>query len=186
MDILSVVRSPLLWLIPFLAVPLRGGLRPPPGETREQAGVVSVDLGFGKVVFSSEEARADAPGPLPQRERQLACNRGTFSLSYLLATEGGRTIARELKVDVRNKTDYIAPRDPRLEEHEAGHRRINEAAARRMETTLGHFSTDNPDLKKAEKRLRAAFRKDVEAVKSLHKEWDATNSFARESAAEDP
>ena len=132
----------VLWLpilIPLLA---QGEVRLPSGEREERAGVVSVKMGFGSVSFPAvDAARSSSEKTVPGKK--LACNRGVFSLRYDLVRDGSRTKVRRVSVSVKNQAEYIAPKDRRLEEHERGHQRINEAAAGRLEAVLG------PDMRLA-------------------------------------
>ncbi len=149
-------------------------MHPPSGNREERSGVVSVKLGFGSVSFPA----VDAARPSPEETipgKKLACNRGLFSLRYDLARDGSGTKIRRVSVTVKNQAEYIAPRDRRLEEHERGHQRINEAAVGRLEKSLATFRTDTKDLKTAERRLQAKFREELESVKALHREWDANS-----------
>ena len=172
---------PMKWpAVLLIALPVFGWgeVRVPGGARQEKAGVVTVRMGFGSVSFPAGEAGEAARPEAPAGGRRLACNRGTFSLKYRLARDGGKVSVRRLSVAVKNEAEYRVPRDPRLVEHERGHQRINEAAARRLEVTLAVFSADTTNVRKAEKLLKVRFEKELSDLQALHKEWDATSVIA--------
>jgi hypothetical protein len=156
----------------------RGGVRVPAGAREEKAGVVTVRMEFGEVSFPAGEARRQADIPPPDPGRRLASNRGTFSLKYRLVRDGDEVRVQRLSVRVKNEADYRVPGDSRLVEHERGHQRINEAAARRLEKTLVGFTARTTDVRKAEPLLKEQFMKELSELKALHKEWDGTNVIA--------
>jgi hypothetical protein len=155
-----------------------GEVRVPGGAREEKAGVVTVRMGFGSVSFPAGEAGEAARPEASAAGRRLACNRGTFSLKYRLARDGKKVRVRQLSVVVKNEAEYRVPHDSRLVEHERGHQRINEAAARRLEVTLAGFSADTTNVRKAEKLLKVRFEKELSDLQALHKEWDATSVIA--------
>jgi hypothetical protein len=149
-------------------------LRLPRGEKRAKAGGETVNLGFGTVSFPAPPQA----GPRYRAGERLACNRGTFSLRYALRQEGARVRARDLSVRVANAAEYFAERHTALEEHERGHQRINAAAAPDIQGRLSAFSAPGRDLKAAEASLREAFRRELDAIENLHRDWDATSVLA--------
>lgn len=162
----------LLLLSPAGRAAREGELRLPAGKGAERG--VTVDLGFGTVSFPTER-----PGREVGRKagEKLACNRGTFHLSYDLAVKGGAVRPARLSVRVRNLAEYYGDQNPLLEEHERGHQRINEAGGAHIEKALSVFAAPGKDLKAAERRLQERFRKELKAVQALHAEWDATSVF---------
>lgn len=180
------MKKSLAFILLFFAAAGRGAdaLRPPAGETRETSGGTAVELGFGSVTFPSPEE----PGPAADARpgERLACNRGTFSLRYELARGKDGVSVRTVSVRVRNQAEFFKGPHPQLEEHEKGHQRINEAGAPRIQKTLAAFSRPGPDLRAAERGLKARFRKELDALEVLHKDWDATSVFvAGKDAAPD-
>ncbi|HRY28428.1 MAG TPA: hypothetical protein P5079_00160 [Elusimicrobiota bacterium] len=105
-----------------------------------------------------------------------AWTEGLFRLQYVLAAEGASTAARTVRVTLKNDTRYVTALSPRLTEHEAVHRRINEIAARRMETELEGFRTAGDSLKDGERLFLAAFRRKIAEAQELHRAWDATHT----------
>jgi hypothetical protein len=135
---------------------------------------------FGEVVVPLESVRE----PLAEKAeagKLHARTLGTFRFSYQLARKGNSFVARQVRVWVENKEEYLSPATPKLREHEAMHRRINEAEARRIQAVLASFQTEGSDAATAERRLKTEFRTQVATVKKLHADWDENHVFVRPS-----
>lgn len=110
-----------------------------------------------------------------------AKTQGSFRLTYVLAREGNLIVARTVRVRVENKEKYFSPATPKLREHEAVHRRINEAEALRIQEVLNSFQSKETDPAKAEQEFKATFRHEISAVKKLHAQWDENHVFIQPS-----
>lgn len=143
---------------------------------------MTVEMGFGAVSFPP--AKTAVPTFGKKAGEKLACNRGTFALRYDLARSGGAVRARQLSVKVRNDAEYLAGRHPLLEEHEKGHQRINTAGAADIEKKLSAFQRPGSDMKAAERELRGEFGRALDALRALHREWDATSVLLAPPAGE--
>lgn len=119
-------------------------------------------------------------GTLRAAEGLRGWTRGHFRLRYALEQTDDGPRARSVRVILRNQTAMQRHPSARLRDHEDAHRRINEAAARDMETRLAALplpaQPGRPGLKKAEAALRAEFRRLVEETEKLHQAWDATHT----------
>ena len=179
-------RWGLILFFLFLTGFARGGeglLRVPSGST----GTVTMDdrgatvrYPFGRVEIPKESVWKEKTEVVPLGKLH-AKTEGAFYLSYVLGREGTRIVARKVRVQVENKEDYLSPATPRLREHEAMHRRINEAEALRIQRALETFQTEEPNASKAEQRFKAEFRKQIDAVKKLHAQWDDNHVFIQSS-----
>ena len=174
-----------LLLLVFLTGLSRGGegLRVPSGST----GTVTMDRSgttvhypFGKVEIPKESVWKEKTEVVPLGKLH-AKTQGSFRLSYALGREGPFIVARKVMVRVENKEDYFSPATPKLREHEAMHRRINEAEALRIQRELESFRTEEIRADKAEKHFKAAFRKQIDGVKTLHVQWDENHVFIQPS-----
>ena len=112
----------------------------------------------------------------PAAGRIKAWTQGMFSVRYNLAAEGGAVRARTVRLRVRNIVCFRQKPTARLREHEAMHRRINEAEAARIQEEMRAFRFEGTDLGKAEAAFREAFYKRLEAVRELHRAWDANHA----------
>ncbi|MBK8574519.1 MAG: hypothetical protein IPN90_02170 [Elusimicrobia bacterium] len=98
-----------------------------------------------------------------------------------MGREGDFVAARKVRVQVENKEQYLSPATPKLREHEAMHRRINEAEARRIQGVLTSFRTKETNAAKAEEEFKIEFRKEIATVKKLHAQWDENHVFVQAS-----
>ncbi len=135
---------------------------------------------FGEVVVPLESVR-ETSAEKTEVGKLHARTLGTFRLSYQLGKEGNLFVVRQVRVWVENREEYLSPATPKLREHEAMHRRINEAEARRMETVLSSFQTEGSNAAMAERRFKTEFRTQVAAAKKLHADWDENHVFVRPS-----
>ena len=159
------------------------GLRVP----AESTGTVTTDkhgttvhYPFGRVEIPKESVGKEKTEVVPLGKLH-AKTQGSFRLSYVLGREGLFIVARKVRVNVENKEDYLSPATPKLREHEAMHRRINEAEALRIQRELESFRTEENSAAKAEKKFKEEFRKQIATVKKLHAQWDENHVFIRSS-----
>lgn len=169
----------LLWVI--LSVPGRGGegLRVPSsstGSVTTNTSGTTVHYPFGKVEIPKESVWIEKTEVIPMGKLH-AKTQGSFRLTYVLAREGNLIVARTVRVWVENKEKYFSPATPKLREHEAVHRRINEAEAIRIQRELELFRTEEPHPAKAEELFKEEFRKQIARVKKLHAQWDENHVF---------
>lgn len=137
----------------------------------------TVSWPFGSVVIP-DDAMAPAENVGHPAEGPLrAETRGRFRLSYTLVREGNAVAARSVRVRVHNTETYHSRETDRLREHERTHRRINEAAARRMERVLSGVRWEGVSMEEAEILLKKDFDQQVDGVRALHAEWDETHVF---------
>ena len=124
----------VLLLLVSLSVSVKGGegLRVPADST----GTVTMDkhgttvhYPFGRVEIPKESVGKEKTEVVPLGKLH-AKTQGSFRLSYVLGREGLFIVARKVRVNVENKEDYLSPATPKLREHEAMHRRINEEIGR--------------------------------------------------------
>lgn len=139
------------------------------GTVEKKGGDVRVSWPYGSVTMP-QEAPPRAPASDPRKLR--AWTKGQFSVRYALFSDGDVVRARDVRVRVKNSVCYLARATPRLEEHEAMHRLINNTGAARMQETLSAFQTPGPNLKQAEARFHQQFQNLVEKTDHLHKDWD--------------
>ncbi len=126
-------------------------------------------------------AAADVARATPEkrtRGRVHAWTRGTFHLSYELVREGDRIEAKRVVVTVRNAPEFLSAPTDRLREHEAVHGRINENEAGRIEKALSDFHAEGTTMARTEKILKERFRREVDAARRLHADWDENHIFA--------
>ena len=159
------------------------GLRVPSGSTATVTtgrGGTTVLYPFGRVEIPQDAVWKEKTEVAPLRKLH-AKTQGSFRLLYVLGREGGFILARKVRVQVENKEEYISPATPKLREHEAMHRRINEAEALRIQGVLATFQTDEMSAAKAEQQFKAKFRKEIANVKRLHAQWDENHVFIQSS-----
>jgi hypothetical protein len=165
----------------LLSGPVRGGegLRVPSSSTgtvtRNTSGT-TVHYPFGKVEIPKESVWKEKTEVIPMGKLH-AKTQGSFRVSYELGREGRLIVARRVQVRVENKEEFLSPATPKLREHEAVHRRINEAEALRIQRELELFRTEELRPAKAEERFKGEFRKQIASVKKLHAQWDENHVF---------
>ncbi|MBL8024394.1 MAG: DUF922 domain-containing protein [Elusimicrobia bacterium] len=174
------------WLMGFglMVVGLTGlhgedGLRIPSegsGTTTKGAKGTTVRYPFGSVHIPSES--------LGKRKTEVfflgkrhARTLGSFRFTYVLAREKDWIVARNVRVRVENKEEYLSPVTAKLREHESMHGRINVAEAARIEGEMKKFRVKESDPAKAEKILKTVFQGQMDSVKKLHTEWDGNHTF---------
>lgn len=173
----------LLWISLSVFVEGGEGLRVPSAST----GTVTMDnhgatvhYPFGRVEIPKESVWKEKTEVVPLGKLH-AKTQGSFRLSYVLGREGSFIVARKVRVRVENKEEYLSPATPKLREHEAMHRRINEAEALRIQRELELFRTAEPRADKAENQFKAEFRKQIDSIKKLHVQWDENHVFIQSS-----
>ncbi|MBL0058979.1 MAG: hypothetical protein IPP35_07685 [Elusimicrobia bacterium] len=178
-------RWSLAFGLVFAAMPSRGeeGVRLPSlssGTVKMGKDSTTIRYPFGEVVVPLESVR-ETSAEKTEIGKLHARTLGTFRLSYQLGKEGDLFVARQVRVWVENREEYLSPATPKLREHEAMHRRINEAEARRMEAALASFQTKASNATIAERRFKTEFQTQVAAAKKLHADWDENHVFIRPS-----
>lgn len=174
-----------LIVLVFLTGLSRGdeGLRVPSGSTSTVTtgrGGTTVRYPFGKVEIPRDAVWKEKTAVVPLGKLH-AKTQGSFRLTYVLAREGNLIVARTVRVRVESKEAYLSPATPKLREHEAMHRRINEAEALRIQGVLNSFQSKETDPAKAEQEFKATFRQEIAAVKKLHAQWDENQVFIKSS-----
>jgi hypothetical protein len=164
------------------------GVRIPSGSTAtvtmDKAGA-TVRYPFGKVEIPRASVLKEKTEWAPLGTLH-ARTQGSFRVSYVLRREGDFIVARTARVQVENTEEYFSPATEKLREHEAMHRRINEAEAVRIERVLGSFRTSEDNAAKAEEQFKAEFRQQIDAVKRLHAQWDENHVFIQTSTDTPP
>lgn len=173
----------LLWPVFPLFLWGEDGIRVPSGSTSTVTSGktgMTVTYPFGKVEIPRDAVWKEQTDRVPLGKLH-AKTQGSFRLTYLLAREGHFIVARKVRVRVENKEEYLSPPTPKLREHEAMHRQINEAEASRIQGVLSSFRTEESDPAKAEQQFKAEFRQEISAIKQLHTQWDENHVFIQPS-----
>jgi hypothetical protein len=164
----------LLWAASAPAEPLR---RPAEGtvERREASGNVEIRLPFGTVTLP--EPPRGAPPASPPVGKRLAHTRAHFRLRYRLARAGNTVRAKRVRVSVDQTEEFLQSPTDKLREHERVHQRINDRAAMDIQRRLSTFRVSTRDLAQAETDFKALFRREVQEVDQLHRDWDENHTF---------
>lgn len=146
------------------------------GQVRPRDGQVEITWPYGTITMPAPAGPSAAAERTSPPASPRAWNRGVFSLRYEFARADGFFAARNVRVTVHNRTAFRGEGSESLRAHEAMHRRINEAEARRLEKDLSgfrHEAADTPSgLKRADALFRREFRRRVDDIDRLHREWD--------------